>query len=105
MSLPLSKELRQKYCVCSMPIRKDNKVQAVITSLESDKDQKITVELKAKSPKVGKEKGRYKELTGNTRVNIIVRQGLTSEASCSLFETLQSMSEVFRCPPVLLLIL
>lgn len=74
---------------------------AVITSLESDKDQKITVELKAKSPKVGKEKGRYKELTGNTRVNIVVPQGLTREASCGLFETLQSVSEVFRCPPVL----
>ncbi|XP_043842211.1 60S ribosomal protein L26-like 1 [Dromiciops gliroides] len=29
MSFPLSKELRQKYNVCSMPIRKDDEVQVV----------------------------------------------------------------------------
>uniref|UniRef100_A0A4W2EIQ1 Endoplasmic reticulum-Golgi intermediate compartment protein n=2 Tax=Bos TaxID=9903 RepID=A0A4W2EIQ1_BOBOX len=61
MSSPLSKELRQKYNVRSMPIRKDDEVQVVITRLKLDKDRKKILERKAKSRQVGKEKGKYKE--------------------------------------------
>ncbi|XP_037656865.1 60S ribosomal protein L26-like 1 [Choloepus didactylus] len=61
MSSPLSKELRQKYNVRSMPIRKDDEVQVVITRLKLDKDRKNILERKAKSRQVGKEKGKYKE--------------------------------------------
>uniref|UniRef100_G1PE57 KOW domain-containing protein n=1 Tax=Myotis lucifugus TaxID=59463 RepID=G1PE57_MYOLU len=109
MSSLLSKELRQKYNVRSMPIRKDDdevqvvrghykgqqigkviqvyrkkyiiyieRVQrekansttvhvgihpskVVITRLKLDKDQKKILQHKAKSQKVGKEKGKYKE--------------------------------------------
>ncbi|ELW47455.1 60S ribosomal protein L26 [Tupaia chinensis] len=66
MSSPLSKELRQKYTVRSTPIRKDGEVQVVkvvITRLKLDKDRKKTLERKAKSRQVGKEKGKYKEET------------------------------------------
>nr|XP_058132880.1 large ribosomal subunit protein uL24-like [Dasypus novemcinctus]XP_058132881.1 large ribosomal subunit protein uL24-like [Dasypus novemcinctus]XP_058132882.1 large ribosomal subunit protein uL24-like [Dasypus novemcinctus] len=110
MSSPLSKELRQKYNVRSMPIQKDDEIQVVkghykgqqigkvvqvyrkeyviniewgqwekangttvhvgihpskvvITRLKLDKDRKKTLELKAKSRRVGKEKGKYKEKT------------------------------------------
>ncbi|CAD7675717.1 unnamed protein product [Nyctereutes procyonoides] len=85
MSSPLSKELRQKYNVRSMPIRKDDEVQVVrghykgqqigkvvqvyrknkvvITRLKLDKDCKKILERKAKSRQVGKEKGKYKEET------------------------------------------
>ncbi|KAG9490688.1 hypothetical protein GDO78_006155 [Eleutherodactylus coqui] len=63
MSSPLSKELRQKYNVRSMPIRKDDEVQVVITRLKLDKDRKKILERKAKSRQVGKEKGKYKEET------------------------------------------
>ncbi|KAB1260117.1 60S ribosomal protein L26-like 1 [Camelus dromedarius] len=62
-SSPLSKELRQKYNVRSMPIRKDDEVQVVITRLKLDKDRKKILEHKAKSRQVGKEKGKCKELT------------------------------------------
>ncbi|MFV1089945.1 50S ribosomal protein L24, partial [Klebsiella pneumoniae] len=110
MSSPLSKELRQKYNVRSMPIRKDDEVQVVrghykgqqigkvvqvyrkkyviyiervqrekangttvhvgihpskvvITRLKLDKDRKKILERKAKSRQVGKEKGKYKEVS------------------------------------------
>ncbi|KAB0406343.1 hypothetical protein E2I00_009100 [Balaenoptera physalus] len=80
MSSPVSKELRQKYNVRSMPIRKDDEVQrekangttvhvgihsskVVITRLNLDKDRKKILERKAKSHQVGKEKGKYKEET------------------------------------------
>uniref|UniRef100_F6TSK0 Ribosomal protein L26 n=1 Tax=Equus caballus TaxID=9796 RepID=F6TSK0_HORSE len=63
MSSPLSKELRQKYNVRSMPIRKDDEVQVAITRLKLDKDRKKILERKAKSRQVGKEKGKYKEET------------------------------------------
>ncbi|XP_043925806.1 60S ribosomal protein L26-like 1 [Protopterus annectens] len=86
MSSPLSKELRAKYNVRSMPIRKDDEVQVtiplpgisaaaqydfsgfcfvlvVITRLKLDKDRKKILERKAKSRQVGKEKGKYKEET------------------------------------------
>ncbi|XP_075398833.1 large ribosomal subunit protein uL24-like [Tenrec ecaudatus] len=81
MSSPLSKELRQKYNVRSMPIRNViyiERVQrdkangttvhvvihpskVVITRLKLDKDRKNILERKAKSHQVGKEKGKYKE--------------------------------------------
>ncbi|XP_006894684.1 PREDICTED: 60S ribosomal protein L26-like [Elephantulus edwardii] len=79
MSSPLSKELRRKYNVRSMPIRKDDEVvqrekangttvhvdihpsKVVITRLKLDKDRKKILERKAKSRQVGKEKGKYKE--------------------------------------------
>ncbi|EGV95070.1 60S ribosomal protein L26 [Cricetulus griseus] len=80
MSSPLSKELRQKYNVLSMLIRKDDEVQVVrghynqqiakvvqikvvITRLKLDKDRKKILERKAKSRQVGKQTGKYKEET------------------------------------------
>ncbi|KAB0363435.1 hypothetical protein FD754_007591, partial [Muntiacus muntjak] len=72
-------QLRQKYNVRSMPIRKDDEVQVVrghykgqqigkvaqvvITRLKLDKDRKKILERKAKSRQVGKKKGKYKEET------------------------------------------
>ncbi|CAD7672218.1 unnamed protein product [Nyctereutes procyonoides] len=77
MSSPLPKELRQKYNVWSMPIRKDDEqigkvvqvyrkkyvIYVVITRLKLDKDRKKILERKVKSRQVGKEKGKYKEET------------------------------------------
>ncbi|KAH0510502.1 60S ribosomal protein L26 [Microtus ochrogaster] len=86
---PLSKELRQKYSIRSMPIQEDDEVQVVrghykdqqigkrsksvhvgihpskvvITRLKLDKDGKKILERKAQSRQVGKEKGKYKEET------------------------------------------
>ncbi|VFV37134.1 Hypothetical predicted protein [Lynx pardinus] len=76
-SSSLSKELRQKYEVHSMPTRKDDEVQVVtvsegkwhacpcghhpskvvITRLKLDKDHKKILEGKGKSHQAGKEKG------------------------------------------------
>ncbi|KAH6851302.1 translation protein SH3-like domain-containing protein [Chaetomium sp. MPI-CAGE-AT-0009] len=41
MSAPLSKELREKYNVRSMPIRKDDEVQ-IVRGLNKDKEGKVT---------------------------------------------------------------
>lgn len=66
--------------------------------LEPGKDRKIIVERKAKSPKVGKEKGQCKGLTETARVGIsVVWQGLTREACAA---SSQSVSEVFHRPPL-----
>lgn len=54
--------------------------------VEPGKDREIIVERKAKSPKVGKEKGQCKELTENAGVSIsVVLQGLTREALRGFF--------------------
>ncbi|KAF2294716.1 hypothetical protein GH714_015705 [Hevea brasiliensis] len=58
MSAPLSTDLRQKYNVRSVPVRKDDEVQVVrgtfkgrevvITKLRLDKDRKSLLDRKAK---------------------------------------------------------
>ncbi|KAB0346991.1 hypothetical protein FD754_011848 [Muntiacus muntjak] len=87
MSSPLSKKLRQKYSVRSMPIRKDDEVQQIgkvvqvyrkkhIIYIERVQQEKVNgtavhvgihpskiLEGKAKSHQVGKEKGKYKKET------------------------------------------
>merc|ERR1712219_50884 len=86
MSAPLSKDLRQKYGVRSMPIRKDDEVQVVrghykangasvfvgihpskvcIVKLKMDKDRKSIIDRRAKgrAEATGKEKGKYTEET------------------------------------------
>ncbi|CAG5076087.1 Similar to RPL26: 60S ribosomal protein L26 (Littorina littorea) [Cotesia congregata] len=87
MSAPLSKELRQKYNVRSMPIRKDDEVQVVrghykgqqvgkviqvyrkkftvIVKLKMDKDRKNIIDRRSKgrAAALGKDKGKYTEET------------------------------------------
>merc|ERR1712027_281217 len=73
MSAPLSKELRTKYGVRSMPVRKDDEVQVVrghykgqkvgIVKLKMDKDRKNILDRRAKgrAGALGKDKGKYTE--------------------------------------------
>ncbi|KAF6018261.1 RpL26 [Bugula neritina] len=61
MSAPLSKEMRAKHNVRSLPIRKDDEVQVVIVKPKLDKDRKAIIEKRAKSRARGADKGKYDE--------------------------------------------
>ncbi|VDP57923.1 unnamed protein product [Schistosoma mattheei] len=76
MSAPLSKELRSKYKVRSMPIRKGDEVQivrgerkdlnpakVVIHKLKLDKDRRSLLERKAAGKLAGQDKNKYTEET------------------------------------------
>ncbi|KAI4457587.1 60s ribosomal protein l26 family member [Holotrichia oblita] len=68
MSSPLSKELRQKYSVRTMPIRKDDEVQVVIVKMKMDKDRKKIIDRRSKgrAAALGKDKGKYTEESTTT---------------------------------------
>ncbi|CAH1437321.1 unnamed protein product [Lactuca virosa] len=80
MSAPLSTELRSKYNVRSIPVRKDDEVQVVrgtykgrevnvginpskvvVTKLKLDKDRKSLLDRKAKGRAADKSKGKFTE--------------------------------------------
>ncbi|KAK9504826.1 hypothetical protein O3M35_009006 [Rhynocoris fuscipes] len=63
MSAPLSKELRQKYNVKTMAIRKDDEVQTVIVKLKVDKDRKKILDRKARGRTIAVDKGKYTDET------------------------------------------